>query len=388
MEFVATCLFGLEKQLGEELDALGVKRLDTMDGRVTFQGEALDLARANMRLRLAERIYIRLGTFDARSFTELFDGVRALPLEDYIGPCDAFPVKGHAIKSALFSVPDCQRIVKKAAVERLRAAHGVTDLPEDGVKYQLEFFIFKDVATIMLDTSGVALHKRGYRPAAGAAPLRETLAAAMALTARPRSDTLLWDPFCGSGTILIEAALALRGIAPNTGRDFAAMDFDFLDSNIWRVAREECEDIAKWDEKIELWGSDVDEQVLRYARDNAARAGVSDAIRFFSADARKIQKPDRRGTLICNPPYGERLLEMREVEALYRDIGHAFRAFDPWQMYILTSHPQFERLFGRRADKKRRLYNGMIPCDLYQFFRPVAAEKPINRAYPPKRYQK
>ena len=191
MEFVATCLFGLEKQLGEELDALGVKRLDTMDGRVTFQGEALDLARANMRLRLAERIYIRLGTFDARSFTELFDGVRALPLEDYIGPCDAFPVKGHAIKSALFSVPDCQRIVKKAAVERLRAAHGVTDLPEDGVKYQLEFFIFKDVATIMLDTSGVALHKRGYRPAAGAAPLRETLAAAMALTARPRPDTLL-----------------------------------------------------------------------------------------------------------------------------------------------------------------------------------------------------
>ena len=388
MEFVATCLFGLEKQLGEELDALGVKRLDTMDGRITFQGEALDLARANMRLRLAERIYIRLGTFDARSFTELFDGVRALPLEDYIGPCDAFPVKGHAIKSALFSVPDCQRIVKKAAVERLRAAHGVTDLPEDGVKYQLEFFIFKDVATIMLDTSGVALHKRGYRPAAGAAPLRETLAAAMALTARPRSDTLLWDPFCGSGTILIEAALALRGIAPNTGRDFAAMDFDFLDSNIWRVAREECEDIAKWDEKIELWGSDVDEQVLRYARDNAARAGVSDAIRFFSADARRIEKPDRRGTLICNPPYGERLLEMREVEALYRDIGHTFKAFDPWQMYILTSHPQFERLFGRRADKKRRLYNGMIPCDLYQFFRPVAAEKPINRAYPPKRYQK
>ena len=166
------------------------------------------------------------------------------------------------------------------------------------------------------------------------------------------------------------------------------MDFDFLDSDIWRVAREECEDIAKRDEKIELWGSDVDEQVLRYARDNAARAGVSDAICFFSADARRIEKPDRRGTLICNPPYGERLLEMREVEALYRDIGHTFKAFDPWQMYVLTSHPQFERLFGRRADKKRRLYNGMIPCDLYQFFRPVAAEKPINRAYPPKRYQK
>ena len=388
MEFVATCLFGLEKQLGEELDALGVKRLDTMDGRVTFAGEALDLARANMRLRLAERIYIKLGAFDARSFTELFDGVRALPLEDYIGPCDAFPVKGHAIKSMLFSVPDCQRIVKKAAVERLRAAHGVTDLPEDGVKYQLEFFIFKDIATIMLDTSGVALHKRGYRPAAGAAPLRETLAAAMALTTRPRPDTLLWDPFCGSGTILIEAALILRGIAPNTGRDFAAMDFDFLDSGIWRIAREECEDVAKRDEKIELFGSDIDEKVLGYARENAARAGASDAIRFFTADARKIEKPDRRGTLICNPPYGERLMEMREVEALYRDIGRTFATFSPWQMYVLTSHPQFERLFGRRADKKRRFYNGMIPCDLYQFFRPVTAEKQENRPYPPKRYQK
>ncbi|MBQ9802447.1 MAG: class I SAM-dependent RNA methyltransferase [Clostridia bacterium] len=376
MEFVATCLFGLEKQLGEELDALGVRRLETIDGRVTFAGELLDMARANMRLRCAERIYIKLGAFAARSFTELFDGVRALPFEEFIGPEDAFPVKGHAIKSALFSVPDCQSIVKKAVVERLRAAHGVQTLPEEGTKYQIEFFIFKDVATLMIDTSGVALHKRGYRPAAGAAPLRETLGAAMALTARPRPDTLIWDPFCGSGTIVIEAALIEKGIAPNMVRDFAAMDFDFVDHRIWKIAREEAEDLIKRNEKIELFGSDIDEKVLQYARENAARAGVGDCIRFFRADARRIEKPDRRGTLICNPPYGERMMEMREVEALYRDIGKTFAAFVPWQMYILTSHPQFERFFGRRADKKRRLYNGMIPCDFYQYFKPVFEKRP------------
>lgn len=375
MEFVATCLFGLEKQLGEELDALGVKRLETMDGRVNFEGEPLDMARANMRLRLAERVYIKLGAFPARSFTELFDGVRALPFEDFIGPDDAFPVKGHAIKSALFSVPDCQSIVKKAVVERLRAAHGVVALPEEGVKYQIEFFIFKDIATLMIDTSGVALHKRGYRPAAGAAPLRETLGAALALTARPRTDTLIWDPFCGSGTIVIEAALIEKGIAPNAGRAFAAMDFDSVDHRIWKKAREEAEELVKRDEKIELYGSDIDEKVLEYARENAARAGVSDCIKFFRKDARRIEKPDRRGTLICNPPYGERLMELKEVEALYRDIGKTFSTFAPWQMYVLTSHPRFEQFFGRRADKKRRLYNGMIPCDLYQYFKPNFTQK-------------
>ena len=375
MEFVATCLFGLEKQLGEELDVLGLKRIETIDGRITFQGEMLDIARANMRLRCAERIYIKVGAFPARSFTELFDGVRALPFEDYIGEVDAFPVKGHAIKSTLFSVPDCQSIVKKAIVERLRAAHGVTTLPEDGAKYQIEFFIFKDIATLMIDTSGVALHKRGYRPAAGAAPLRETLAAAMALTARPRTDTLIWDPFCGSGTIVIEAAMIEKGISPNTGRVFAAMDYDFLDHRIWQKAREEAEDLVKRDEKIELFGSDIDEKVLQYARENAARAGVADCIKFFQKDARKIEKPDRRGTLICNPPYGERMMELKEVEALYREIGKTFATFDPWQMYVLTSHPQFVRFFGRRADKKRRLFNGMIPCDLYQYFKPKFSKK-------------
>ncbi len=372
IELVATCLFGLEKQLGEEIDALGCKRLDTMDGRVTFLGQAADIARANIRLRCAERVFVRLGQFPARSFTELFDGVRALPLEQYIGKNDAFPVKGHAIKSALFSVPDCQSIVKKAAVERLSAAYGLKWFPEEGVKYQIEFFIFKDIATVMIDTSGVALHKRGYRPAAGAAPLRETLGAAIALNARPREDILLWDPFCGSGTIIIEAAMILRNMAPGFGRRFAANEFPWIPREAWKNAAEEAKSLVRYDVHPEIFGSDIDETVLQYARENAERAGVGSCIRFFKADAREIRKPsaDRRGTVVCNPPYGERMMEMPEVEALYRELGRAFARLEPWQIYVLTSHEKFEMLYGRRADKVRKLYNGMIPCNLYQYFKP------------------
>lgn len=374
MELIATCLFGLEKQLGEEIDALGCRRLFTMDGRVAFEGTPADVARANVFLRLAERVFIRLGSFHAESFTELFDGVRALPLEDYIGPSDAFPVKGHAIRSRLFSVPDCQRIIKKAAADRLMAGHGVRTLPEDGTLYQLEFFLFKDEATLMLDTTGQTLHKRGYRPAAGIAPLRETLAASLALTARLRPDDLLWDPFCGSGTIVIEAALQKRRIAPGLSRRFAAMDFDFLPAGIFTRAEEEAKSLENH-EKFEILGSDIDPAVLKLAAENAARARVADTVRFFRADARQIKKPapDRRGTVICNPPYGERMSNESEVEALYRDLGRAFRALSPWQIYLLTSHPHFEALYGRRADRTKRLYNGMIPCTLYEFYKPEGA---------------
>lgn len=381
IQLVATCLFGLEKQLGEEIDALGLRRLDTMDGRVTFEGCEADIARANLRLRCAERVYLKLGSFPARSFTELFDGVRALPFEDYIGKNDAFPVKGHAIRSTLFSVPDCQSIVKKAIVERLFAAYRTKSLPEEGTKYQIEFFIFKDTATLMIDTSGTALHKRGYRPAAGAAPLRETLAAALALTARLRPENLLWDPFCGSGTILIESAMILQNRAPGLGREFAAMAFGSLDPRIWREAEEEARGLERRDIRTEILGSDIDGEVLAFAKENAARAGVADSIRFFREDARKVVKPapDRRGTIICNPPYGERMMSVREAEALYRDIGHTFAALAPWQIYILTSHERFETLYGRRADKVRKLYNGMIPCYLYQYFKPPLRQAESSR---------
>lgn len=370
MTFVATCLFGLEKQLGEEIDALGCRRIETIDGRVTFEGKPEDAARANINLRCAEHVFIKIGDFEAYSFTDLFEGTYSLPWEDYIGPDDAFPVKGHSIKSTLFSVPDCQSIIKKAVARRLGENCGMEILPEEGVKYQIEFFILKDKVTLMIDTSGTPLHKRGYRPAAGAAPLRETLAAAIALTARPREDVLFWDPFCGSGSIAIEAAMIMENRAPGLGRRFAGEEFDCLPMNAFKDAREEALAKIKTDSKFEVWASDIDTEVLEYAKANAERAGVANRIKIFKADARRIEKPDRRGTIACNPPYGERMLSGDATEALYRAIGKNFATFDPWQIYVITSCEYFERLYGRRADKKRKLYNGMIPCTLYQFFKP------------------
>ena len=371
MELVATCLFGLEKLLGEEIDKLGYKRLDTMDGRVTFEGDAGAVARANINLRCAERIFIKVGSFEARTFTDLFEGTKSLPWENYIGRLDAFPVKGHSIKSALFSIPDCQSIVKKAVVNRLGEKYHISYFDETEVKYQIEFFIFKDVATLMIDTTGTALHKRGYRPAAGAAPLRETLGAAIAYTARPREDVLFWAPFCGSGTIAIEAAMILANIAPGAGRSFASEKFPLIPSALWKEARIEAEDKVVRDPKFEVFASDIDREVLEYAKANADRAGVLSNMKIFEQDARKIEKLDRRGTIVCNPPYGERMMTERQVESLYREIGKTFARLSPWQIYVLTSHEGFERFYGRRADKKRKLYNGMIPCNLYQFFKPV-----------------
>lgn len=370
LELVATCLFGLEKLLGEEIDALGLRRIETMDGRVIFEGEEKDVPRANIALRCAEHVFIRLGLFQARSFEELFEGTKALPWEDWISKNDVFPVKGHCIKSKLFSVPDCQKIVKKAIVERLSSKYGIRWFAETGVKYQIEFFLFKDTVSLMIDTSGVPLHKRGYRPQAGPAPLRETLAAALALTSRPREDVLFWDPMCGSGTIAIEAALILSGRAPGLGRSFAGEDFAQLPKPLWTEAREAAQAAIRTDARFEVYASDIDEDVLDTAYENALRAGVEEHMNIFSADVRTIEKLDRKGTIVCNPPYGERLMTPKEAEQLYRDMGRVFGTFAPWQIYIITSHPEFERFYGRRADKVRKLYNGMIPCHLYQYFKP------------------
>ena len=297
LKLVATCLFGLEKLLGEELDALGVKRLETMDGRVIFEGEIADIARANLHLRCAEHVFILLGKFPAFSFAELFDGVKALPWEEWIGKLDAFPVKGHSIKSRLFSVPDCQSIIKKAIVDRLSSRYGVRWLAETGVKYQVEFFLFKDDAYLMIDTSGIPLHKRGYRPAAGPAPLRETLAAALALTARPREDVLFWDPMCGSGTIAIEGALILANKAPGLGRSFAAEEFPQIPEKLWQDARDAAESAIRRDTSFEVYASDIDDAILDVTYENALRAGVEEHMNIFQADVRNIKKLDRRGTI-------------------------------------------------------------------------------------------
>ena len=364
----ATCLFGLEKQLGEEIEALGYKKTETIDGRVSFSADIDAIAKCNISLRLAERIYIRLGQFRATSFSELFDGTKSIAWEQWIGKNDAFPVKGHSIKSKLFSVPDCQKIIKKAIAQRLEDEYNISWFKEEGVKYQVEFFILKDMATLMIDTSGVPLHKRGYRTEANAAPLRETLAAALALTSRPRENVLLWDPFAGSGTIAIEAAMIMAGISPGLHRSFASESFSQIPKKTWDNQRELAFSKIK-KTSFCAYASDIDDNCIKIAEANAARAGVSDILHIFKYDARKIKKPDVRGSIVTNPPYGERLMTETEVQALYRDIGATFRALAPWQIYVLSSVENFERLYGKRADKVKKLYIGMIPCYLYQFFK-------------------
>lgn len=373
MKFAATCMFGLEKILGEELDSLGVKRTYTMDGRVFFEGDKADSARANVNLRTAERVFILPGDkFRASTFDELFEGTKALPWEEYLGKDAAFPVSGHSIKSALTSIPSCQSIVKKAICSRLGEKYGLLQLPETGTEYKIEFFIFKDECWVMIDSSGAALHKRGYRPVANNAPLRETLAAAIVQTARIREDIFLWDPFCGSGTIVIEGAMLAMRIAPGLDRSFSGEKFGFLGEKIWDEARAEARANIITDSSFRARGTDIDSGCISTARENASRAGVSGHVEFSVADARKITKPENagKGTLICNPPYGERMMSMKDAEALYRAIGRNFSGFDPWQIYVLTSCEYFEKLYGRKADKTRKLYNGTIPCTLYQFFKP------------------
>ena len=367
--FVATCLFGLEKLLGEEIDSLGYKRTNTIDGRVYFEGDITAFARANINLRFAERLYLNIGSFQASTFTELFDGTRDLPWEEWISVEDEFPVKGHAIKSKLFSIPDCQKIVKKSVVERLKDKYGIGWFDENGTKKQIEFFIFNDTATLMIDISGVPLHKRGYRAASGGAPLRETLAAAMAKLARPREDVLFWDCFCGSATIPIEASMIMTNTAPNINNSFISEQFANISHTVWSDARDEALSNIKTDSCFEAYASDIDKDVLKIAQNNIKKAGMGKHIKCFEMNALDIETYGRRGTVVCNPPYGERLSDADSVFKLYSSMGKAFSRLDRWQIYVLTNDENFERRYGRRADKIRRLYNGMIRCNYYQFFK-------------------
>lgn len=368
-KYVATCLFGLESLLGEEIDDLGYKRIETIDGRVIFEGDESAAARCNIGMRFAERLYLLIGSFEALTFDDLFEGVKALPLEEYFALTDEYPVSGHSIKSRLYSVPDCQRIIKKAASVRLAEKYKVTTLPETGIRKKLEFFILKDNVSLMIDLSGTPLHKRGYRPETVTAPLRETLAAAMVKLSRPREDVLLRDPFCGSGTITIEGAMMMKNIAPGIVRHFSAEKYSLFSEKIWKDARAEALSAMKRNTHFEALGSDIDENCVRIATEAARRAGVSDVVSFRTENALGIEKDDRRATIVTNPPYGERLMTEDEVNELYRGMGEHFRSLEPWQFYILTPCESFPRLFGRRADKIRKLYNGMIPCFLYQFFK-------------------
>lgn len=369
VKLVATCLFGLEKLVGEEIDALGYTRRDTIDGRVYFEGPVEAIARANINLRCAERVLIEFASFEAPTFTALFDGVKKIPWERFIGEKDAFPVKGHSIKSDLHSIPDCQKMVKKAIVERLKETYHTDWFCETGIKYQIEFFILNNRAVIMMDTSGSPLHKRGYRTEANIAPIRETLAAGLVKLARPREDVLLWDPFCGSGTIAIEAALLMTNTAPGRNRGFAAESYPWIPGRVWKEAREEADRARTPGTAFRAVASDIDSETVEIARDNIRRAGMWNYINCFTKDALTIRRDDKRTTIVCNPPYGERMDTVKKAQALYKQMGRVFQKLSPWQIYIITSEEDFENLYGRRADKVRRLYNGMIRCNYYQFFK-------------------
>ncbi|MBQ5468570.1 MAG: class I SAM-dependent RNA methyltransferase [Oscillospiraceae bacterium] len=362
------CLFGLEGLVGEELRRLKLDGVAVENGRVRFTGGWEAMAAANIRMRMGERVLLCLGSFPARSFEELFQGVRALPLEDFIPKTGKFPVKGHCLNSQLHSVPDCQAIVKKAAVERLGRHYGLSWLPETGELYQLQFSIMKDRVEIYLDTSGAGLHKRGYRAVGNDAPLRETLAAAMVELARFRGRDFFWDPFCGSGTIVIEAALTALNRAPGLNRSFSAQRWPVVPETVWEQTREAAR-AAEFRGEYRILGSDNDPDSLNIAISNAKKAGVGKLIRFEEADATRRDLPAERGVIVCNPPYGERMMEQRSAQRLYQALGRHLKYADNWDKCIISSEPEFEHYFGRRADKKRKLYNGMIQCNLYQYFK-------------------
>ena len=367
-EYCAPCLFGVEGVLGDELRRLGARDVRPENGRVLFAGGLDIMARANIASRYAERVQIVLGRFTAHSFEELFQGVRRLPLEQFIGRRDAFPVKGWSLNSQLHSVPDCQSIVKKAAVERLRAAYGVQFLNESGSKCQIQFTILKNEVTVLLDTSGVGLHKRGYRANAGGAPIKETLAAAIVDVTRARRATRVVDPCCGSGTLLIEAAMAARGIAPGLRRRFAAMDWDSIPQTLWTEERERAREYQR-EVSFQAVGSDIDPMMLPVARENAAKAGVGDCVNVLLADVRDFRPEGDSGTVLCNPPYGERMLDVQKAQEIYRTMGRGFVPKPGWSYAIISPDETFETCFGRPADKRRKLYNGMLKCQLYMYYK-------------------
>ena len=367
-QFCVPCLFGVEGLVADELRRMDLPEVRAEDGRVFFSGSLTDCARVNLSLRCGERVLMEIGSFSARSFDQLFEGVRALPWENILPRDAAFPVTGYSLDSSLFSIPDCQRIIKKAVVERMKSRYHLEHFPESGAEYKIRFSIRKDLAAVYLDTSGTALHKRGYRPAHMEAALRETLAAAMVKLARYRGKGDFCDPFCGSGTIAIEAALAALNRAPGLYRSFAAEEWSFMDPSFWQEARATAI-AAEYSGDYHIFASDIDPRAVQIAQENAVRAGVDHLISFSVADACSFSRTTERGVIITNPPYGERLLDQKQAEELYRGFGAALSGTENWSLYLLSSHTEFERCFGRQADKKRKLYNGMIKCDLFMYYK-------------------
>ncbi|USL32022.1 THUMP domain-containing class I SAM-dependent RNA methyltransferase [Priestia megaterium] len=370
-KIIATAAMGIEALVAKEVRALGYD-CEVDNGKVIFEGDELAIARCNLWLRTADRIKVQVGQFKARTFDELFEQTKALNWGDYL-PVDAqFPVSGKSVKSKLFSVSDCQSIVKKAIVDSMKKHYNITTgwLEETGSTFKIEVALLKDVATLTIDASGAGLHKRGYRVGQGEAPLKETLAAALIMLTPWNANRPFVDVFCGSGTIAIEAALIGQNIAPGFNRDFLSEEWPWMSASIWDKAREEAEDLANYDQVLDIAGHDIDHRMVKVAEQNAFEAGLGDLIQFKQMQVRDFTTPKEYGIIIGNPPYGERLSDRPSVEKMYAEMGEAFSKLDTWSIYMLTSHEQFEQYYGKKATKKRKLFNGFIKTDYYQYWGP------------------
>lgn len=367
INLIASTTFGLEAVVKREIMDLGFENVKTLDGKVEFTGDESAIVKANLWLRCAGRVWLKIGTFTAVTFDELFEGTKALPWGDWIPEDGKFTVVGKSVKSTLFSVSDCQAIVKKAVVEKLKMKYETDWFDETGAEYTIQVGILKDEVTLAIDTSGSGLHKRGYRENAMIAPLKETLASAMVQLSFWNKNRILLDPFCGSGTIPIEAAMIARNIAPGLNRKFASEEWDRIGKQAWKDARVAAYKAIDYNIMPEIYGSDIDAEAIEVAKENAIKAGVDDCIQFDVKSCADISLPGKYGVLITNPPYGERIGELKEVENLYRDLGGIMKDNSTWSTYLITSMEYFESLFGRKANKKRKLFNGRIKTDYYQF---------------------
>lgn len=373
-ELIAPCFFGCESTANFELRRIGAEDIRVSDGRLTFRGGADMIAAANLNLRTVERVMLLLNTYTATTFDELFDGVYSIHWEELLPADAAFPVTGSSLNSQLSSVPACQSIIKKAVVKRLMQGHRTTSLPETGAEYKIRFMLRKNVCEIMLDTTGDGLHKRGYRKNATLAPIKETLAAAIADLGRVRRDSLVQDPFCGSGTLVIEAAQKALNLAPGLRRRFAAEHFDFVPADIWAEQRQKALDEVRKDAAFEGIGYDIDPAAVALANANAKLAGVGDRCRFEVADVREFRALDN-ATVLTNPPYGERLGDASEAASLARTLGQVWQAHPAQGLYAITADAEFEQHFGKKAARRRKIYNGMIPCQLYMYFEQPKRER-------------
>lgn len=372
LELIAPCHFGLEAVLKREITELGYEISQVEDGRVTFIGDAEAICRANINLRTAERVLVKVGSFRAVTFDELFEGTKALDWGCFLPKDGRFWVtKASSVKSKLFSPSDIQSIMKKAMVEKLKKVYGTTVFPETGAAYPVRVFLMKDEVTVAIDSTGDSLHKRGYRPYTAKAPISETLAAALIMLTPWNKDRILVDPFCGSGTIPIEAAMMAAHMAPGVNRSFLAEQWtNLIPKKLWYEAVNEAMDLVDDSVSVDIQGYDIDGDVIRYARENAKLAGVDHLIHFQQRPVSELSHPKKYGFIICNPPYGERLEEKQALPALYREFGTRFAVLDAWSAYVITSYEETERYFGRKADKNRKIYNGMIKTYYYQFLGP------------------